>query len=117
MYDIKIYESGQEKETIRGLSIAQASTLQKILDRHDIAHRVKRIEAAQQPATLPPAAKLPETCPQCAGELYNGYCQNCKATFEYAASAVHCWSTCSFKYTGIHETGCPAARPAQTGKG
>jgi hypothetical protein len=74
-------------------------------------------ESIQQPATLPPAAKLPETCPQCAGELYNGYCQNCKATFEYAASAVHCWSTCSFKYTGIHETGCPAARPAQTGKG
>jgi hypothetical protein len=61
MYDIKIYESGQEKETIRGLSIAQASTLQKVLDRHDIAHRVKRIEAAQQPATLPPRRRKETT--------------------------------------------------------
>ena len=43
MYDIKIYEDGREKETVRELTMAQASTVQRILDRHDIKHTVKRL--------------------------------------------------------------------------
>jgi hypothetical protein len=43
MYDIKIYEGGRERETIRGLSLSQASAIQGVLDRHEIQHEVKRL--------------------------------------------------------------------------
>ena len=43
MYDLKVYEDGREKETIRGLSLSQASVVQSVLDRHGIKHTVKRL--------------------------------------------------------------------------
>jgi hypothetical protein len=40
-YDIKIYESGREKETIRNLSYAQMIVISQILDRKEIQYVVK----------------------------------------------------------------------------
>lgn len=48
MYDIKIYEGKEEKETIRNLSIVQASVIQKFLDRKNIKHEVKRLDLPTQ---------------------------------------------------------------------
>ena len=43
MYDVKIYQDGRERETIRGLTLAQASALQSFLDRNGVRHTVKRL--------------------------------------------------------------------------
>lgn len=39
LIDVKIYKNGQERQTVRGLSYAQASTLTQILQGHDIKHK------------------------------------------------------------------------------
>ena len=60
MYDIKIYEDGKERETIRGLSLAQASALQRFLDRKGIKHTVKRL--TPRAVDLPNESRQPSWC-------------------------------------------------------
>lgn len=43
MYDIKIYEGKEEKETIRDLTETQAKTIGDVLDRHHIKFWTKKI--------------------------------------------------------------------------
>lgn len=39
LIDVKIYKNGRERQTIRGLSYAQAQSLMSALREHDIRHK------------------------------------------------------------------------------
>jgi len=43
-YDIKIYEEGEEQETIRDLKYSQAVPIISVLARHKIMFQVKEVE-------------------------------------------------------------------------
>ena len=43
MYDLKVYECGREKETIRNLTYAQMIVIRAILSRYDITFKVLEI--------------------------------------------------------------------------
>lgn len=43
MYDIKVYEEGEEFETIRGLTDSQKDCLVAVFERHEIKYLVKEV--------------------------------------------------------------------------
>ena len=81
MYDLKVYEDGVEKETIRGLTLAQTAAVQIILDRHGINHAVKRLgyDSDEAAGKAPPDYEPPRDerirCPECG--VLGGHLSNC----------------------------------------
>lgn len=62
-YDIKIYEkkglqhgshlfNWEEQETIRGLSEIQKNAIERVLNRHNIRHLIKKVEKGFHPKRL-----------------------------------------------------------------